>query len=85
MTKQSIKILMLLASMPITTTHAYVSSLTPSTIPMPSLPKVTTSNEKKDETSAFNDTTEIGTLKVPSVGTGTISWSSNECKYNIRV
>lgn len=28
------------------------------------------------------DTTKIGSIDVPTVGTGTISWSSNSCKFD---
>jgi len=37
--------------------------------------------ERKEFASPADDTFQLGTLKVPSVGVGTISWSSDGCKF----
>ena len=83
-----VKTLMLLSA--VVTAEGYVVAPSSSTTTTPPISTASTGNllrkEQKDNINPIihEDTTEIGTLRVPNVGIGTISWSSTGCKL-IRV
>ena len=69
------------------TTNAYV--LSPPTLTILDRIKsmshaAITAHSKQQRKATTLDTAKIGSLTVPSVGVGTISWSSSSCEYMIR-